>query len=167
MNIILGQTRTVIIFLLLFFSFFIPKKLTGQTTNRAIQIINFEFICYDMTDSIPLPVGFKGPAYLPYENGSIITFVYEDTANFSDAFDDYCIVSILCGTNMKMNIDKSYVPLVLKESEKDASYYSKTKNKYARRTYLKNYLITYEQASIKMREALDKIIDSLKYREEE
>ena len=149
-------------FLILFFSFFISKEAAGQT----VKMVNFEFDCYQKKEIISLPSEFQGPTYLPYDEGVVITFICIDSVNFSDSFDDFCIVTILCGTNMKLSMDNSYVPIVLKTSDKDTSYYSKKKNKYARKTYLKNYLIMYEQASIKMKEVLDKLIDTLKDNDE-
>ena len=154
-----------IAFSILFLSFFMNEKLTGQTENQTVEIVNFDFYCRSRKESIPLPSDFTGPQYFSHEEGSIVYFFSVDTANLSDSdsisINNFCIVSILCAAMTKLSLDNSYMPIEIRDDGKDILYYSEEKNKYARKTRLKRYLMTYEHATIERKEILDKIIDSL------
>ena len=150
-----------LVFSIVLLSFFLPENAAGQAVNQAIEMKIFTFSCHDKEEMISLPSCFSGPTVLPYESGYIINFVSEDTTSTPDSFGDYCIISILCGKNARLSLDKSYLPIKT-ENEKGVFYYSQTMNKYARRTYFEKYLIMYEQASAEKKEILDEIIDALK-----
>ena len=150
-----------LVFSIVLFSFFLSENMAGQTANQAVEVKNFTFPCNDTQEVISLPSYFSGPTVLPYEGGYIINFVSEDAMNTPDSLSNYCIVSILCGKNASLSLDKSYLPIKT-ENEKGVFYYSEKLDKYARRSYFEKYLIIYEQASAEKKKILDEIIDSLK-----
>ena len=123
----------------------------GQSKQMPEKFTNFNFYCYSNLDSILLPSDFHGPDYFQYEEGSIISFKAHDT----------CIVSILCGGNMFLNLDSTYIRIdtMVANKYRHKIYYSRVKNRYARQDYTRNFFIMYENATEQRKLDLDKIFD--------
>ena len=114
-----------------------------------------KFYCFGKLDSILLPSDFHRPDYFNYEEGSIIGFGTQDS----------CLVSILCGANAILNLDSSYVKIDTTRVDKclkDINFYSIVKNRYARKVFLKKYLIMYENATQFRKDELDRIFNLLR-----
>jgi len=100
----------------------------------------FNFRCYGQSDSIMLPDDCVGPRYYNYEEGCIISFNSPDSAR----------VDILCGGDAVLTINKAYVVVdsILDNGKiVSSSYYDKITNKYARKDYILNSTIIYENVS--------------------
>lgn len=124
------------------------------TVFSQIKTSLHNFECNENIASIVLPSDFVGPKYFHYEQGSIINFFTPDT----------CVVSFLCGYNAELSLDSTYHPIdsiVLGKGKARITYFSKALNRYARKNYLKEYLIMYDRANLIRKQELDAIFDSL------
>ena len=123
-------------------------EVCGQNLNI------YRFKCWNEKDSILLPLNFFGPYYFSYEEGSIISFISQDS----------CIVEILCGANADLIVDDKYIRTdsVMKNSTVNQYCYEmKGTNKYARKLYLNRFLILYQNASYSQKKELDIVFNLL------
>ena len=146
--------------------FFPVINSTAENQGQTLKNVNFNFFCHGGEEVISLPSDFMGPKYERLSDGLLVYFVVFDSVN---AAVDYCMVNVWCGHTTEINVDSTYLPIensLVEENKRDILLYSKEKNRYARRTYLKRYFIMYTNASLARKEVLDEIIDSLKQKEQ-
>ena len=109
---------------------------------------SYRFKCWNEKNSILLPPNFFGPNYFNYEEGSIISFITQDS----------CIVEILCGANADLVVDDKYVKTdsIMKNYSVNQFFYEiKGINLYARKIYSKRFIILYQHASYTQKKELD------------